>query len=252
VRPSRAELTGDRLAADLLRDQRDHLTSEETSKMVSPGSWLDRASSVALVAVALIMLSLHLYDRARAKADHPPAVTVDNWERLTAMGIPWGGSDEAPLVITEFMDFTCPFCRPMASVIDSVVSTCPNQFRAVFHHFPLRGHRLAVPAAIASECAREQGRFSEMIRSLFAKQDFIESEDWTAFAKDAGIPDLGAYSRCLARPDSDFPQIVAGRRVGEQAGVSGTPTTWVNGEIVTPRSVPEFKELARGHGVKLP
>jgi hypothetical protein len=43
VRPSRAELTGDRLAADLLRDQRDHLTSEEAIEMASPGSWLDKA-----------------------------------------------------------------------------------------------------------------------------------------------------------------------------------------------------------------
>ena len=220
--------------------------------MTRASSRLETAFSAVLVVVAITMLSLHLHDRAQADAARRAAAIVEDWETLTATGIRWGGSDAAPLVITEFMDFTCPYCSQMASVIDSLVSAYPQQFRVVFHFFPLRGHDLAVPAATAAECAREQGRFREMYRSLFAHQDSLRSWDWTAFGKDAGVPDLGAYSHCVSRPDTEFPQIAAGRRAGEEAGVGGTPTIWLNGEFVTARSVADFKELARSHKVKLP
>jgi protein-disulfide isomerase len=201
--------------------------------------------------VAVTMLSIYLYDRAQANPRTHPVSAVKDWETHNEAGIPLGGSADAPLVVTEFMDFTCPYCRRMAPVIDSLLSAYPEQVRIVFHHFPLRGHELAVPSAIAAECAREQGRFREMYRSLWANQDSMGSWDWARFAVDAGIPDLDTYESCVSGPESGFPRIAAGRRIGEETGVAGTPTVWLNGVFVTARTVAEFEEFARRQGVEL-
>lgn len=220
--------------------------------MTKASSRLETAFSAVLVIVAIAMLSLYLHDRAQVNAARLAATVVADWETLAATGIPGGGSNDAPLVITAFMDFTCPFCSQMASVIDSLVGAHPQKFRAVFHYFPLRGQELAIPAAIAAECAREQGRFRDVYKALFAHQDSIGAWAWADFAEEAGVPDLDAYSDCVSRPDTEFTQIAAGRRAGEEGGVRGTPTIWLNGDFVTARSVADFKELARRHKVKLP
>jgi protein-disulfide isomerase len=94
-------------------------------------------------------------------------------------------------------------------------------------HFPLRSHRLALPAARAAECAAEQGAFEEMHRTLFARQDSLGLKSWGSYAAEAGIPDTARFLECTASQRS-FPRVEAGRRVGEREGVSATPTVLVN------------------------
>ncbi len=81
------------------------------------------------------------------------------------------GNIEAPLVVIEFSDFECPFCRDHAlgsqPIIDeALVDT--GEVLWVFKHLPLEIHPGALSAAVAAECAGNQGRFWEMHDLLFA------------------------------------------------------------------------------------
>lgn len=72
---------------------------------------------------------------------------------------------EAPVIAT-FSDFQCPYCSRQAAVFDQLLTKYDN-LTIEFHHFPLSFHDQALNAALASECAREQGKFKEMHDALF-------------------------------------------------------------------------------------
>jgi protein-disulfide isomerase len=91
-------------------------------------------------------------------------------------------------------------------------------------------HPNAMPAAIAAEAAREQGKFWEMHDKLFQNQQALSPAVYIQLAKELGL-DLARFDaarqsdRALSRIKEDV--ALAGRM-----GVNGTPTMFVNGERV--------------------
>ncbi len=75
-----------------------------------------------------------------------------------------------PIVIQTFSDFQCPYCSRQAAVFDQLAAKHSN-VSLDFHHFPLFFHALAETAALAAECAREQGKFKAMHDALFVLTD---------------------------------------------------------------------------------
>lgn len=104
---------------------------------------------------------------------------IENWEDDTALGIRVGPA-EAGMVVTEFMDFTCPFCAMVSPAVDSLLSRYPADVALVFQHFPLNGRSLSLPSAVAAECAERQGRLRPMYQLLFAQQDSLGTRDWVS------------------------------------------------------------------------
>lgn len=210
---------------------------------------IDRFSSILLVVIAVGMAAVFLYDRQQADAP-PPAVLIQDWEELNRSGV-LIGSEDAQLVITEFLDFTCPFCRDLVPVTDSLLAKYPQKVAVVVQHFPLPNREMSSPAAIASECAAEQGRFKAMHDALFSHIDSIGEWGWSEFAVEAGVPDALAFQRCIERPIEQFPRIVRGLEIGAVAAAIATPTVWMNGQVVDARTVREFEALADELGVDL-
>lgn len=77
------------------------------------------------------------------------------------------GAKNGKITIVEFSDFECPYCGRYKTTIDAVLKEY-SDVTLVFKHFPLSFHQNAKPAAIATECANEQGKFWEMYDKLFA------------------------------------------------------------------------------------
>lgn len=80
------------------------------------------------------------------------------------------GDPAAPLVVVEFSDFECPFCgvhtlETQPTVDATFVDT--GQVMWVYKHLPLPMHPSARNAAVAAECAGDQGQFWEMHDLLF-------------------------------------------------------------------------------------
>src|SRR5215831_17910823 len=80
-------------------------------------------------------------------------------------------SAPSPVVVTEFSDFQCPYCKQAATVIDQVRKTYRERVKVVFKQMPLQMHQHAFQAAQASVCASEQGKFWDYHDRLFASVD---------------------------------------------------------------------------------
>src|SRR5687768_4822813 len=209
---------------------------------------IDRALTVILTVAALGMTSAFIArEFSEPRRSQPPQATptfVPDWKALVRSGIV-SGSETAPALVLEFMDFECPFCRRADSVMEVVSQRVGPSMTRVFLHYPLANHRFALPAARVSECALEQGRFDEARALLFAKQDSLGLKSWMSFARDAGVPDTACFSKCAAS-SVPLPRVADGLEAGRIAGVRGTPTILLNGwRFHIPPSVEELETAVR-------
>lgn len=114
--------------------------------------------------------------------------------------------------------------------------------RLVLKDFPLASHSLARPAHEAARCAAQGGRFWPYHDRLFEGQPRFEREDLIRYADDVGL-DRRPFVQCLesrrfaAAVEADVSQ-------GRALGVRGTPTFFVNGQIlVGAQSVEAFRRV---------
>lgn len=104
----------------------------------------------------------------------------------------------------------------------------PNDVRLVFKEFPLDIHSTAELAAEAALAAHAQGKFWPMHDKLYANFRQISHENIFKWAQEIGLDlvrftaDLnsGKYKKAVEKDITE----------GEQAGVAGTPTIFVNGK----------------------
>jgi len=146
------------------------------------------------------------------------------------------GAPGADVVLVEFSDFQCPYCKEEATMLrQNLVKAYPQNVRLYFKTFPLESlHPWAKPAAIASRCAFRQNpaSFWAFHDWVFEHQAEIIPEnfkdkvmEWAKTQKDLDGPQL---SQCMdtkatsAEVDRD---ILEGRGLG----VDRTPTLFVNG-----------------------
>lgn len=67
------------------------------------------------------------------------------------------GSPTAPIVLVEYSDFQCPFCRMIHASLAQLVDESDGKIAWVYRNFPLyQIHPQATPAANAAECIAEQ------------------------------------------------------------------------------------------------
>lgn len=122
---------------------------------------------------------------------------------FTMAGDPYRGNADASLIVVQFTDFQCPACREhlekMQPLLDEqFVET--GDVMWVVKQFPLRIHERAALAAVAAECAADQGAFWEMHDLLFETVDqWSVGEAEAAFSELAGQLDLDvtAFDRCF-------------------------------------------------------
>ncbi|MGV9501473.1 DsbA family protein [Streptomyces sp. NPDC003642] len=155
---------------------------------------------------------------------------------------------ESELTVVEFLDFECEGCGAMYPVVERLREEYGDRVTFVARYFPMPGHRNGELAARTAEAAARQGKFEEMYVKLFTTQrEWGESQDWKqdvfrGYAGDLGL-DLAKFDAALADPE------VAGRVLDDQRdglglGVQGTPTFFVDGEMIrVPASYEEFKAL---------
>jgi protein-disulfide isomerase len=67
---------------------------------------------------------------------------------------------------------------------------------------------------------------------LYRDQRLLGVKPWAEFADEAAIADLPAFETCMRLPADSFPRIAQGSDIGRRNGVRGTPTVWVNGDVM--------------------
>lgn len=146
-------------------------------------------------------------------------------------GAPVNGDKNAPVTIVEFSDFECPFCgryhaQTHPLIVENYVDTGKVKF--VFKHFPLNFHASAQKASEAAECANDQGKFWEYHDVLFANQQALSISNLKQYAADLSL-DTAEFNSCLDSGEHAA-KIKQDLADGQAAGVSGTPSFFINGQ----------------------
>ncbi len=146
------------------------------------------------------------------------------------------GNPEAPLKITEFMDFQCPACAKGALFLDEVIRNKPQELYLEVKYFPLeRTHRHAVRSARYAECAAEQGKFWPVADLILKRQsqwkDLINPEPVFGEICQRAQLDLNKLEVCLAN-EATTDAIFKDKKEGQSRGVQSTPTYFVNEKMV--------------------
>ena len=125
--------------------------------------------------------------------------------------------------------------------LEQVLERYPNQVKLVFKNFPLRNHKFSMQAAIAALAAEKQGKFWEFHDLLFKDYNYLNEQKIEEIAQQLKL-NMEKFDK-----DRKDPQIMAmiNRDIaeGNQAGVRGTPTVFINGRLLRNRSKAGFQEL---------
>ena len=127
--------------------------------------------------------------------------------------------------IREYSDFECPYCKmyfekALPEVKKRYVETGEARFE--FNHFPLTEiHKESLNAAMASECAADQGKFWEYHDSLFKNG----AGDYAAKAGEAGL-DAKKFGECLLS-GKHRQDVLDQRQEAINLGLNGTPSVFV-------------------------
>ena len=151
-------------------------------------------------------------------------------------GVPYKGDRDADVVIVEFADFQCTHCRTSAQVMESVYEQFGDDIAIFFKNFPIGGP-VAEQAHRAAMAAHEQGRFWEMHNLLFEHQQQIDQQRIERFARQLGL-NFERFRNDMESAEVDN-HIQRDRQEGTAAGVSGTPTIYIDGELYTGSRSPQ-------------
>jgi protein-disulfide isomerase len=164
------------------------------------------------------------------------------------------GDPNAPATIDVFEDFQCPACQRFTQnteplIIQNLVAT--GRARYVFHNYPFLDdasvNKESDQAANAAMCANDQDKFWEMHSILYANlgaenMGGFSNRRLQAMAESLGL-NMDEFNTCFDANEFEA-EIQTDLDLGEQWGVSGTPTVFVNGRRVgQANTVPSYEEI---------
>ncbi len=191
-----------------------------------------------------------LYEKLLEQAAAAPAPTGAAGGPLPAPAVqkialgsaPVKGARNAPVTIVEFSDFQCPFCSRAVPTLKAIEEQYGGKVKMAFKHQPLPFHQNAHLAAVASMAANEQGKFWEYHDKLFANQQALDRASLERYASELGLK-MDKFKAALDSKKFDA-QISADSAEGSRAGVSGTPTFFINGrQLVGVQPIESFKAI---------
>jgi len=136
------------------------------------------------------------------------------------------GAADAPVLLIEFGDYQCGFCRRHVMNVMPVLEqdyVATGRLRYVFMEYPAeRNLPISLEASNAALCADDQGRYSEMRRRLYANPMSLDAAGYRQHAQSLGL-DVSAFADCIEQaPHAE--RIREHVALGRQLGVRGTPT----------------------------
>jgi protein-disulfide isomerase len=139
------------------------------------------------------------------------------------------GNPKGRLQLVEYADFECPYCAMAYPYVKRAAERFKDDLAEIFRPFPLiQIHPHAMHAAQAAEAAGLQKKFWEMHDLLFEHQQRLDDRDLLGYARQIGL-DIERFERDFASPNV-VDAIQRGLQEGENRGVEGTPTFFLNGE----------------------
>ena len=145
------------------------------------------------------------------------------------------GDKESKVKMFLFSDFQCPYCKVFhESILKKIIAAYGNKILLVFKNYPLSMHPQAENAALAGECANEQGKFMVYADKLFSEQatwgKTTGTQSFKTYAQQVGL-NAAQFGKCLdGKKYAD--KINADKSEADGFGVSGTPALFMNDQSV--------------------
>ncbi|MCR4334195.1 MAG: DsbA family protein [Patescibacteria group bacterium] len=141
------------------------------------------------------------------------------------------GTPDAPIVIVEFSDLECPFCKSFHLTMQKIMNEYGKSGKVawVYRHFPLSIHPKAQKEALASECAYEQGgneKFWQYVDNIFSitpSNNQLDPLQLPIIAKNIGL-DVEKFNICFNSEKYDE-KIQKNYQDGIRVGIGSIPET---------------------------
>jgi len=149
------------------------------------------------------------------------------------------GNQNAKIVIVEYSDLECPFCKVFHNTMQRVVNESNDKVAWVYRHYPIPAlHSKALQEAEATECAWEQGgnnafwKYTDRVFEITPSNNGLDINELPKIAEYTGL-NVSSFNDCLSSGKFKT-KIQADVDDGSKAGVRGTPSSFilVNGKVI--------------------
>jgi len=185
---------------------------------------------ICALVITILVIRQQVFNLPQQQVE-PQIRTISNWQQIEFDG-PRSGPEDAPVEIIEFYDYQCPYCRQVQPTLEVIRKSYGQQISITHQHLPLPNHEEAIPAAIAAECARNQGHFASFHELLFDHQQQLGQPAYDSLAREAGIPDLKMFDSCLKQEQTKG-RVTASLQQAREMGIDATPSFMINGRLVS-------------------
>jgi protein-disulfide isomerase len=167
-----------------------------------------------------------LWRKYDVKVDLPPP----RFRFETPSWVDFTGSANAPVTVVVFSDFECGACRTLSPTLATLRRQYGEDVRLALVNYPLKNHDGARLAALGMVCAQNEGRFWPMYDELFKYRPGADAE-WVVEAASSLSVDVEKFRACM-QSETSLGRLQKEIAFGEQLGISGTPTLFINGRMI--------------------
>ncbi len=152
------------------------------------------------------------------------------------------GDEDAELTIIEFGCYACPYTKKAEPIINEVIDYYKGRVNFQFKTFYLPHFNLSYTASLAAGCAQEQGAYLKYHALLFDEQESLAQGSFSEISEKIGL-DMEKFNECL-NTQKYKDEVEADTLMGLHAGVRGTPTFFVNEQVILgPKPFKTFKAV---------
>ncbi|MDE1875019.1 MAG: thioredoxin domain-containing protein [Patescibacteria group bacterium] len=206
--------------------------------MNGPNQPVQRKQSMAVpvaIIIAGALVAFGLYWSGRAPASNGPAAASSQIGQTNSLDSIKSvqstdhilGSPNAKVVIVEYSDTECPYCKQFHETLHQIVTDYNGQVAWVFRHFPL--HQRSENEEEALECAAAQGgndafwNFTDQVFQQTNSNDSLDPSALQTIAQSMGL-DMTKFNDCLSS-GAYVNLINQEKQDAINAGAEGTPYT---------------------------
>lgn len=210
-------------------------------------TWIPDTKVAGAWAVLLIAGSFFMHQTTAAKEDTRSKLNTSIVEQFNALGVLGDPTTEspfkihmatekfadAPIRISVFSDFECPFCKVVAEQMPELIRRYPKQINIQYFFYPLdnkcnsnvkgRFHESACDAAMLAAC--DEKKFLAVHDDIFANQDKLKTGVLSELAK------KHALESCIGNEEMKN-KVIATINAATQFNLKSTPTIIVNGKKI--------------------
>lgn len=153
------------------------------------------------------------------------AASAPKTAQASITDVPALGAKDAPVVMVEYTDAQCPYCRKFQTAVFPELKRLyidTGKLRYVVKDLPLDFHPLAAQAAVANHCAGEQERYWPMRELVLQQGKAFQPDDFMSFAARLSM-DIEQFQKCLADPGI-YVRVERDKAEAASQRITGTPT----------------------------